>query len=463
MGTPWRELTFVELETDDGLCGVGEVRMVNKTDTLLACLRELGERYVLGSDPFDTELLAQRFQWQEYGRVGEVAQSALAAFDTACWDLKGKALGVPVWRLLGGALRRRVPAYANGWYRTERDPSAVAELAAGVVARGYRALKTNPFGAAVAELTSAELRVAVAIVAAVRERVGDDAQLMVERHGRFVPSAAVRIAHALEEYAPEWLEEPTPPYHAGSLRQVRAHTALPLATGERAHTFADLREIVEEGLADVVQADLTHFGGITGLHKLAGWTAPYDRLLAPHNVCGPVALDREARSYTPDAWIDRLAQRCARYPVVSLEDPLAEDDWSGWRAAYERLERGRQLLGNDLFVTDPDRLARGIAERCANAVLVKPNQTGTVSGTARVVEQARAAKLATVVSARSGESEDHWIADLAVGWGGDQIKIGSTTRSERTAKWNRLLEIESDPHVASSYAGAAGLPGGRAR
>lgn len=83
VGTPWRELTFVELETDDGLRGVGEVRMVNKTDTLLACLRELGERYVLGSDPFDTELLAQRFQWQEYGRVGEVAQSALAAFDTA--------------------------------------------------------------------------------------------------------------------------------------------------------------------------------------------------------------------------------------------------------------------------------------------------------------------------------------------------------------------------------------------
>lgn len=288
VGTPWRELTFVELETDDGLCGVGEVRMVNKTDTLLACLRELGERYVVGSDPFDTELLAHRFQWQEYGRVGEVAQSALAAFDTACWDLKGKALGVPVWRLLGGALRRRVPAYANGWYRAERDPSAIAELAADVVARGYRALKLDPFGAAVAELTTAELRAAVAIVAAVRERVGHDVQIMVEMHGRFVPSAAVRIAHALEEYAPEWLEEPTPPYHAGSLRQVRAHTSLPLATGERAHTFADLREIVEEGLADVVQADLTHFGGITGLHKLAGLTAAYDRLLAPHNVCGPV-------------------------------------------------------------------------------------------------------------------------------------------------------------------------------
>lgn len=172
---------------------------------------------------------------------------------------------------------------------------------------------------------------------------------------------------------------------------------------------------------------------------------------------GGYTLRCEARRFTPDAWIDRLAQWCARYPVVSLEDPLSEDDWRGWRAAHERLGQGRQLLGDDLFVTDPARLARGVAEQCANAVLVKPNQTGTVSRAARVVEQARAAGFATVVSARSGESEDHWIADLAVGWGGDQIKVGSTTRSERTAKWNRLMEIESDPCIVSSYAGAAGL------
>ncbi|MEU0742351.1 phosphopyruvate hydratase [Streptomyces sp. NPDC006134] len=172
---------------------------------------------------------------------------------------------------------------------------------------------------------------------------------------------------------------------------------------------------------------------------------------------GGYTLRREARRFTPDAWIDQLAQWCARYPVVSLEDPLSEDDWSGWGAARERLGKGRQLLGDDLFVTDRARLARGIDEQCANAVLVKPNQTGTLSRAARVVAQARAAGFATVVSARSGESEDHWIADLAVGWGADQIKVGSTTRSERTAKWNRLMEIESDPRIASSYAGAAGL------
>lgn len=288
VGTPWRELTFVELVTEDGLRGVGEVRMVNKTDTLLACISELSRRYVLRADPFDVERLAWQVQWADYGRIGEVSQSALAAVDVACWDLMGQSLGVPVWQLLGGRFRDRVPAYANGWYRAERDPDVIAELAQTVVARGYRALKLDPFGAAFADLPAAELRRSVAVAAAVRAAVGDDIQLMIEMHGRFVPSVALRVADELAPLHPEWLEEPVPPYHPGSMRQVRAGTNLPLASGERAHTFADLRELVEDGLVDVIQADLTHFGGLTGMRKLAGWTASYDRLLAPHNVCGPV-------------------------------------------------------------------------------------------------------------------------------------------------------------------------------
>jgi galactonate dehydratase len=148
VGAPWRELTFVELVADDGRRGVGEVRMVNKTDTLVACVSELGDRYVLGMDPFDRETLAFGIQRGEYGRPGEVTQSALAAFDIACWDLMGQELNVPVWKLLGGAYRERVRAYANGWYQTERDQAALAESAADVVARGYTALKLDPFGSA---------------------------------------------------------------------------------------------------------------------------------------------------------------------------------------------------------------------------------------------------------------------------------------------------------------------------
>jgi galactonate dehydratase len=289
VGAPWRELTFVELDTDAGLTGVGEVRMVNKTRTLVACVQELAPRYVIGADPFDVERLGFRVLRGEYGRAGEVAQSAVSAFDMACWDLMGQALGVPVWKLLGGRFRDRVPAYANGWYQAERDPAAVAERAGAVVERGYRGMKLDPFGAASAEQTAAERRRSVEIVAAVREAVGPDVALMIEMHGRFTPAAAVRVARELEPYDPEWIEEPTPPENPAALRAVRAHTGIPIATGERVHTLPEFRELFEDGLVDVVQADLSHFGGFLPMKRLAGWADAYYLLLAPHNVCGPVA------------------------------------------------------------------------------------------------------------------------------------------------------------------------------
>ncbi|MCM3883341.1 phosphopyruvate hydratase [Frankia sp. R82] len=171
---------------------------------------------------------------------------------------------------------------------------------------------------------------------------------------------------------------------------------------------------------------------------------------------GRYVLAKEARELSADGLVDELAEWCASYPIVSLEDPLAEDDWTGWRTATERLA-GRQLLGDDLFVTNPDRLQRGIDERVANAVLVKPNQIGTLSTARAVVRRAHDTGYATVLSARSGETEDDWLADLAVGWRTGQIKVGSTMRSERTAKWNRLLRIESELGERAEYAGRAVL------
>jgi enolase len=151
-----------------------------------------------------------------------------------------------------------------------------------------------------------------------------------------------------------------------------------------------------------------------------------------------------------------IAAWCDRYPIVSIEDPLGEDDWEGWALCAETLCDRVQLLGDDLLVTDVDRVRRASEERVANAVIVKPNQCGTVSGAEAVIRAARAGSLATVVSARSGDTEDAWLADLAVGWGADQIKVGSTTRSERTAKWNRLLRIEA-VSPSATFAGQRGL------
>src|SRR5262249_30681556 len=152
----------------------------------------------LGADPFDVERLAWNIVRAEYGRPGEIAQSALAAFEIASWDLVGQALGVPVWKLLGGRFRSRVLAYANGWYQSDRDPTAIATLARAVVERGYRALKLDPFGGASAEISSSDRRRAIDIVAAVRDAVGPDVQLLIEMHGRFTGAAAAKIASLVE-------------------------------------------------------------------------------------------------------------------------------------------------------------------------------------------------------------------------------------------------------------------------
>jgi len=166
---------------------------------------------------------------------------------------------------------------------------------------------------------------------------------------------------------------------------------------------------------------------------------------------GKYELRTEGRSLTSDEMIDLLAGWVARAPVVSIEDGQAEDDWSGWQRLTETLGTKVQLIGDDLFATNPQRLERGIRERAANAVLVKMNQIGTLTETFQVIDRGRAAGFRAVISARSGETEDDFLADLAVASGAGQIKVGSITRSERLAKYNRLLEIETGGEVG--YAG----------
>ncbi|MBN9140301.1 MAG: phosphopyruvate hydratase [Micrococcales bacterium] len=169
---------------------------------------------------------------------------------------------------------------------------------------------------------------------------------------------------------------------------------------------------------------------------------------------GRIRLATESMGLDSAAWVARVAEWVGRYPIVSVEDVLGEDDWDGWAVAARALP-GIQLVGDDLFATDAGRLARGIREGAANAVLVKVNQAGSVTRAERVVRAARAAGLAQIVSARSGDTEDDWLADLAVGWRAGQIKVGSTMRSERTAKWNRLLELEASGETA--FAGRRGI------
>ena len=289
LGTEWRNLTFVVVRTDEGIEGVGEVRMINQTEALLGYLREAVPALVLGSDPFAIEALIQRLWRREYARAGQIAMSALAVLETACWDIVGKALDQPVYRLLGGPVRDRIRAYANGWYTVERTPEEFGAAALKVLEQGYRALKLDPFGAGTWELERHERTHAVELVEAVRDAVGPEVDVLVEMHGRFTPAEAVSIARDLEPFRPAWIEEPVPPGNLAALRKVSDQVTIPVATGERIHVRDEFRELFELQAADVVQPDLTMCGGILETRRIAAWAESYYVLVAPHNVGGPVS------------------------------------------------------------------------------------------------------------------------------------------------------------------------------
>ncbi len=197
----------------------------------------------------------------------------------------------------------------------------------------------------------------------------------------------------------------------------------------------------------------------------AGYVAGRDVFLsldvAASEFCAGGLYTFEGRALTSDALIDYYEELIKRYPIISIEDGLAEDDWHGWQAMTARLGRRIRLVGDDLFTTNPSRIARGIKERAANALLVKPNQIGTLSETLYAIRTAESAGYSIVISHRSGETEDDFIADLAVGVGAPLIKTGAPCRSERVAKYNRLLRIEEMLGDMAEYAGKTVLANNR--
>ncbi len=168
---------------------------------------------------------------------------------------------------------------------------------------------------------------------------------------------------------------------------------------------------------------------------------------------GVYFLESEGRRFTAEQFSDYLAELVARFPIISIEDGMAEADWEGWAVLTRRLGKKVQLVGDDLFVTNTEILSRGIAEGIANSILIKPNQIGTLTETLAAIEMAAKAGYSTVVSHRSGETEDATIADIAVGTTATQIKTGSLSRSDRVAKYNQLLRIEAELGARARYAG----------
>jgi len=292
IGSGWRNLILLRLETDvPGLYGIGEATVQWGDEGMLGYLVSLEKRYLIGADPRDIEALWERVYRSEYWRRDFFVCSALGGVEMACWDILGKSLGVPVWRLLGGKCRDQVRAYANGWYQVERTPEAIAERARQVINMGYTALKIDPFGAGSYEMSEPEKRSSVEIVRAVREAIGADAELFVEMHGRFAPHTAIDMCHRLAPYRPGWFEEPVPPENTQALLEVRRAVAplgIPVAAGERLFTRHLYLDLFRERAVDIIQPDICHVGGIAEMRKIAAMAEAHYMPLAPHNACSPV-------------------------------------------------------------------------------------------------------------------------------------------------------------------------------
>jgi len=241
----------------------------------------------------------------------------------------------------------------------------------------------------------------------------------------------------------------TETYH--SLRAVLHERGRSTAVGDEGGFAPDLASN-EEAVRVLVEA-IERAGRVPGSEIAIALDAASSELYRD----GAYRLDGEGRSLPPADFAAYLADLAARYPIVSIEDGMAEEDWDGWKALTDVLGGSVQLVGDDLFVTNVERLGRGIAAGVANSILIKVNQIGTLSETLDTVALATRSAYTSVMSHRSGETEDTTIADLAVATNCGQIKTGAPARSDRVAKYNQLLRIEEDLGEAAAYPGAAAL------
>ena len=327
---------LLRVHTDEGISGVGELALAYGTGNLAGqgMLRNMAERFLIGANPFRIEemwdtLFRQTF-WGQGG--GPVVYGAMSAIDEALWDIKGKALGVPVYELLGGCCWDKLRVYANGWYSGCVTTEDWAEAAQKVVADGFDAMKFDPFAFNAAgewiytrrAMTAERAELSYQRVKAVREAVGPDVDLLIEVHGNLGPTSAIQIGKRLEEFKPFFYEEPVDAMNVECMRKVGQNVDIPIAAGERLYTRYGFREYIETQALDILQPDLGLAGGITETKKIATYAETYDLHVQPHNCASPVAtaasvqLDCTIPNFIIQEWFPYHAQE--HYAVVT--EPL---------------------------------------------------------------------------------------------------------------------------------------------
>jgi len=262
--------------------GIGEATEGLTTKPTEAAVHELRPLFI-GQDPRNIGEIWDRMHKGLF--LGQNA--AMCGIEIACWDILGKSLDTPVWQLLGGKMRSRIRAYANGWYQGPRDPLFFAERAAAVVALGYTALKFDPFGDAYRFIDRPELHRSLAIIGAVRDAVGDQVDLLIEGHDRFSVSTAIEVSRAMADYRPFWFETPVMSTEVEAMAEVACLGPVRVVGGERFARKTDFARLLETRVIDIIQPEVLHCGGVSGLVKIAALAEGYEAFVAPHNAQSP--------------------------------------------------------------------------------------------------------------------------------------------------------------------------------
>jgi galactonate dehydratase len=283
----WKNWLFVKVHTDAGVYGIGEGTLNGFIKTTETAIREL-EHLAIGQDPRQVNALSKRLLESVSLDGGHIHRTAIAAIEVAAWDILGKSLGVPIYQLLGGKIRDSVLGYANGWYRTERTPGNFVKAAEPVWARGFRALKVDPFGTAQGFIEDDELQLSYDILKALREK-WPSLRILIDVHARFTEADAIRAAEKLAPLDLYWWEEPTTREREEPANRVARRSPLRVATGEMYDTLGQFYTLAAAGGVNIFQPEPMSLGGITNTLAVANLALAHGSYIAPHQSGGPVA------------------------------------------------------------------------------------------------------------------------------------------------------------------------------
>lgn len=332
--------TFIKVETDEGLYGFGEASLGTQEGALSGCVEDL-KRLIIGRNPMEIEKMRFEVYRDIYWKGGPVLMSAISGIEMAMWDITGKFYNTPVYALLGGKIRDRVKMYANAWFVDARTPEDFAKAAKKTVALGVKALKWDPFGKSHMTIDNETLQRAVDIVAAVREAVGPNVDLLIECHGRFNPYTAVKISRLLEPYNIFLMEEPCPPDNFESLAYVRSKSNIPISGGERVYSIYGFNDFFEKNAVDIAQPDIFHTGGIYESKKIAAMAEARHMPVSFHNPSGPIS----------NAAILQLA---ATVPNFLIHEIMLTD------GSFRKSITNEEVVFEDGYILIPDKPGLGI-------------------------------------------------------------------------------------------------------